>query len=148
MRTLIYKRTHTGDPDRSGRFGIYDCMGSVRRWEFDAVIGVAGFGRDATTQRIAGKVTWIGIGPHKFPAGSRRGPLVTFDHFLLLDAKGPSFVARAPHLAARFYSKNIRVMFSTVNEREAREVSRLLGLARDAAPSSKRTPRNARPHPC
>jgi hypothetical protein len=30
MRTLIYKRTHTGDPDANGCFGIYDCMGRVR----------------------------------------------------------------------------------------------------------------------
>ena len=31
MRTLIYKRTHSGDPDpTSGRFGVRDCMGKVR----------------------------------------------------------------------------------------------------------------------
>ena len=29
MRTLIYKRTHTGDPDpKTGVFGNNDCMGS------------------------------------------------------------------------------------------------------------------------
>jgi hypothetical protein len=38
MRTLIYKRTHTGDPDASGCFGIFDCMGRVRALDFDAVI--------------------------------------------------------------------------------------------------------------
>ena len=36
---LIYKRTHTGDPDKNGIFGINNCMGSVRDWEFYAVIG-------------------------------------------------------------------------------------------------------------
>ena len=41
MRTLIYKRTHPGDPDAKGRFGIYDCMGRVRAWDFEAVIGWA-----------------------------------------------------------------------------------------------------------
>lgn len=148
MRTLIYKRTHTGDPDRAGRFGIYDCMGRVRSWEFDAVIGVAGFGRDATRQGIAGKVTWIGIGPHKLHGGSRRGPLVTFDNFLLLDDEGPSFAARAPKLAARFYSKNIRVMFATADAAESREVARLLKLARNAPPSSNCPPLKARSADC
>ena len=42
MRTLIYKRTHPGDPDEKGRFGICDCMGRVRAWDFEAVIGVGG----------------------------------------------------------------------------------------------------------
>jgi hypothetical protein len=33
MRTLIYKRTHPGNPDRKGRFGIEDwmCRGAARR---------------------------------------------------------------------------------------------------------------------
>jgi hypothetical protein len=42
MNTLVYKRTHTGDPDESGIFGIHDCMGQVRGWNFGAVIGVGG----------------------------------------------------------------------------------------------------------
>jgi hypothetical protein len=42
MRTFIYKRTHQGDPDNQGWFGIQDCMGSLRRRDFDAVIGVGG----------------------------------------------------------------------------------------------------------
>lgn len=44
MRTLIYKRTHPGDPDETGRFGIHDCMGKVRSWQFDAVVGEGGIG--------------------------------------------------------------------------------------------------------
>ena len=40
MQTLIYKRTHKGDPDKQGRFGIHDCMGRVRSRDFDAVIGM------------------------------------------------------------------------------------------------------------
>jgi hypothetical protein len=30
MRVLVYKRTHNGDPDASGCFGAYDCIGTVR----------------------------------------------------------------------------------------------------------------------
>lgn len=46
MRILIYKRTHVGDPDDSGRFGLYNCMGRVRGYDFDAVIGVGGIGNE------------------------------------------------------------------------------------------------------
>ena len=35
MRILTYKRTHTGDPDHLGRFGVNDCMGGVRNLRFD-----------------------------------------------------------------------------------------------------------------
>ena len=41
MRTLVYKRTHSGDPDpASGVFGNNNCTRSVRGWNFDAVIGI------------------------------------------------------------------------------------------------------------
>jgi len=43
MPTLVYKRTHNGDPDKdSGEFGCYNCMGRVRSLPFDSVIGVVG----------------------------------------------------------------------------------------------------------
>jgi hypothetical protein len=42
VRTLIYKRTHSGDSDKMGCFGIWDCMGRLRNMAFDAVIGVGG----------------------------------------------------------------------------------------------------------
>src|SRR5437867_10741882 len=42
LQILTYKRTHNGDPDVYGCFGIHDCMGSVRDLPFDAVIGVGG----------------------------------------------------------------------------------------------------------
>jgi hypothetical protein len=32
MRTLVYTRTHKGDPDKTGCFGIWDCMGKLRRF--------------------------------------------------------------------------------------------------------------------
>ena len=81
MRVLIYKRTHNGDPDKWGCFGCHNCMGQVRRWPFDAVIGVGGIGRIPEANGIARKLNWIGIGPRKTPRG-KRGPLITFEHFL------------------------------------------------------------------
>jgi hypothetical protein len=85
MRTLIYKRTHTGDPDpTTGVFGNHDCMGSVRGWQFDAVIGVGGVGREPKSHRIAGKLTWIGINPERIFSEpdhpNSRGPRVRLSY--------------------------------------------------------------------
>ena len=135
MRVLLYKRTHTGDPDEAGRFGVANCMGRVRSWRFDAVVGVGGRGREARKHRLDGKVTWIGVGPHRHPSPRGAGDIVTFERFLLLDAKGPRFRQLAPHLAKRIYARNVRVMVSGFNAAEEREVLRILDLARTAAPS-------------
>jgi hypothetical protein len=134
MRTLIYKRTHLGDPDSSGTFGIRDCMGQVRAWQFDAVIGIGGTGEWARETGIAAKLTWIGIGPHK-THGWRRGPLVTFDHFLDLGPHGPLFSLLAPQLAAHMYGNNVRLVMDSLSDTERLEVSRVLQLAKTAPPS-------------
>jgi hypothetical protein len=65
LNTLIYKRTHIGDPDESGIFGVHDCMGQVRRWPFDAVIGVGGKNPWKDHKGIAYKINWIGLRPRK-----------------------------------------------------------------------------------
>jgi len=135
MRTLIYKRTHTGDPDRNGWFGIYDCMGRVRSWDFDAVIGVGGFGAEPISHGIDGRVTWIGIGPRKLATVGGRGPLVTFDRFVLFDGRGPSFIRKAPRLSRRLYSKNVRILLHDFDDQEQREVTAILRLAKDAKSS-------------
>jgi hypothetical protein len=135
MRTLIYKRTHPGDPDRQGRFGIEDCMGQVRTWDFEAVIGVGGIGAEPRSHGLDGKVNWIGIGPHRI-GSARRGPVLTFDRFCLFESKGPSFAGLAPRLAARLYSRNVRVVRDRLDDEERREVERILALAGDAGPSA------------
>src|SRR5579864_4002172 len=101
MRTLIYKRTHSGDPaPESGVFGNRDCMGAVRGWQFDAVIGIGGIGSEPKRQRIAGKLTWVGIGPHKiYEPKHPRSPRVTFDHFWYLGERGPLLEVAYPALA-------------------------------------------------
>lgn len=98
MRVLIYKRTHNGDPDRSGHFGIHDCMGSVRNHEFDAVIGVGGIGSEAQSNGIDGQIIWIGVGVHKAPLRGGRGPIITFVHFVEYGIDGPDFRSVARHL--------------------------------------------------
>jgi len=77
MRTLIYKRTHPGDPDGKGQFGIHGCMGRVRTWRFEAVIGVGGTGAEPRSHGLDGKVNWIGIGPHKMGAVDHNSALRT-----------------------------------------------------------------------
>lgn len=136
-RVLVYKRTHTGDPNELGEFGCNNCMGRVRVWDFKAVIGVGGIGPKAVKYGVAGKVNWIGIGPHKTTA-SWEHPIVTFDHFLDLHAEGIDFRERAPVLAARIYGEHIRAtMRFTVAERE--EIELLLKLAVNSAASKSAT---------
>jgi hypothetical protein len=134
-RTLVYKRTHKGDPDETGCFGIQDCMGKVRNYKFDAVVGVGGIGRMARAEGISGKVNWIGLGSRK-GLTEGRGPLVTFEHFVLYEENGQDFRAIAPTLARRMYSKNARVLFNFDNAERA-EIIQLLRLAKNAPPSAK-----------
>ncbi len=150
MRTLIYKRTHRGDPDpESGVFGNRDCMGTVRGWQFDAVIGVGGIGSEPKRQGIAGKLTWVGIGPHKiYGPNHPHSPRVTFDHFWYLGERGPLLEVAYPALARRIYEKHARILmhspssqmlfsehFPAVRELD-RDIKKILGLAKDA-PSSR-----------
>ena len=53
MRVLIYKRTHTGDPDENGWFGHLGCMGKVRCSDFQAVIGIGGMGIEKAGVEVA-----------------------------------------------------------------------------------------------
>ena len=140
MRVLVYKRTHNGDPDHGGCFGCHDCMGKVRCRDFDAVIGVGGLGPAPRANGIAGQVNWIGIGPHK-TTSRKRGPLVTFDHFLHFGTDGPDFRTLAPHLAKRMYAGRVRHLMDGLRKEEYREVLRILQLAECEPPSRRRPPR-------
>jgi hypothetical protein len=134
-RTLVYKRTHKGDPDRTGCFGIQDCMGRVRGYNFDAVIGVGGIGSWPKAERISGKINWIGLGSRKERSTDLRGPVVTFDHFILFEEKGKDFRIIAPILARRMYStKGLRFLFNFSKPEQA-EIARILRTAQTAPPS-------------
>lgn len=135
MRTLIYKRTHKGDPDETGCFGIRDCMGQVRNIDFDAVIGVGGIGSEAKAAGISGKVNWIGLRAHKEPTVGGRGPLVRFEHFILFDDKGKDFRTIAPTLSQHIYSRNVRFLVN-FNKEEQLEINRVLEMAETAPPST------------
>lgn len=126
MRILTYKRTHIGDPDTGGYFGVNDCMGRVRNWSFDAVIGVGGYGPEPQSHGIEGRVNWVGLNPTWQPHPEGYGQLVTFEFFTLLEAKGPSLIGVAPSLARRLYEKKARVLFKSYSPEEKAEAEALV----------------------
>lgn len=130
--TFIYKRTHKGDPDEDGFFGVEDCMGRIRGCDFDAVIGIGGIGRQARSQTIDRRVNWIGIGPRRSSLPGKRGPIVTFERFALFEDKGQRLHLKAPTLARRMYSRRSpRFVFShKLTTTEQKEIAKLLELAR------------------
>ena len=144
MRTLIYKRTHSGDPDpETGEFGCNNCMGSVRGWGFDAVIGIGAIGPEASRNGIAGRLTWIGVGPRK--SGDPKSPRVTFDHFWYQGEDGPLLEEGYPALARRMYDGKVRHLKhspSPATARLDREVQKILRLALAAPPSNRPTARH------
>ena len=132
MRVLIYKRTHKGDPDDSGCFGIFHCMGQVRGWEFNAVIGVGGIGSDAVKDRIDRKVAWIGIGRQQKCIARDGYPLWVFKRFYLKNEKGLLLTQKAPNLAKRILARyGPRVILVEANE----EINAILKLAKNSPPS-------------
>ncbi|RJG10444.1 hypothetical protein D3879_20775 [Pseudomonas cavernicola] len=131
MRILTYKRTHTGDPDKLGRFGVRDCMGRVRDLHFDAVIGIGGIGSEACSNGIAGKITWIGLNPKKRANPYAEGTLVEFEQFVLLEAKGPSLQVEAPHLARRMYEGKVRYLLNDYTEEEQLEAEAIVNWLRE-----------------
>ena len=132
MRILVYKRTHTGDPDESGCFGIYSCMGQVRNRDFDAIIGIGGISREPVVQGIDKRLTWIGIGPHEIDVADDGYPVLAFERFYLKDEKGPLLTDKAPRLARRLFARNgPRVVMVDADD----EIETLLRLAKRAKPS-------------
>ena len=129
MKILIYKRTHVGDPDESRQFGNEGCMGRVRNFPFDVVIGVGGVSRQPTEQGIAGKINWIGRNPvkSKNPIDSR-GPLVSFkpEDFRLFEQQGPLVFNESSLLAKKIYGNRARYVFRSLNAIEQQEAMRLV----------------------
>lgn len=138
LRTLVYKRTHVNDPDGRGIWGNCDCMGSVRGFSYEAVIAIGGVGEEAKSHDIHGKINWIGIGPkrHKYRPRRWRGPLVTFDRFVLFNEDGPTLASIAPLLLGKFgrrIGSRRRVRFTTS---EQAQIEKILALADNAEPST------------
>ncbi len=153
MKILVYKRTHTGDPDAEGRFGIHDCMGTIRNLPFDAVVGVGGLGKEAQSHGIDRKVNWVGVNPvrNRRSNGARAGT-VTFERFALFEDRGPLLHLLAPNLAKRMYAGR-RFVFTSMTAAEHAEAVQLLELADQASSASPldadpKSPPRCRPAKC
>jgi hypothetical protein len=112
-------------------------MGKIRNREFDAVIGIGGMGSEPHRCGIAGKLNWIGIGPHKTPI-QRRGQMVTFDHFRRFEKNDRELWDIAPRLAARMYATYApRHLISNFTDEELKEIEAILRLAKNSPPSAR-----------
>ena len=134
MRILTYKRTHIGDPDPTGRFGIYDCMGRIRLLDFDAVIGVGGVGAEPRSYGIDRKVNWVGVGATKQRYPGRAGVVVTFEEFRLLEEQGPPLEELAPVLAKRMYEGRARILLDGYTPEEEAEAEAIIEWALSQPP--------------
>ncbi|QEL19066.1 hypothetical protein [Limnoglobus roseus] len=144
MRTLLYKRTHSGDPDTDGRFGCHNCMGTVREREFNAVIGVGGEGKGVDSD-VAGNLNWIGIGPRKHIDQETGYLIVTFDVFRDFNRLGIKFRAISPLLAARMYEGGARTLMTFSREEQA-EIDDLLARV-EIEPRTGAVAKGGRPRP-
>ena len=131
MRILTYKRTHTGDPEANGVFGINDCMGRVRSLAYDAVIGIGGIGAEPRGFKIDGKITWVGVYPTK-SLDEGIAPKVTFQRFILFDANGPQLHSLALSLAKRMYQDKARYLLSGYSDSEQAEAEQIVKWAMEA----------------
>lgn len=147
MRVLIYKRTHTGDPDESGRFGHECCMGQVRGRDFDAVIGVGGIGQKPIQYGIDRRITWIGIGPRVVGVARDGYPILAFEQFYLRDQKGPLLRDKARNLAKRMFAEyGPRTLM--VESDSDNEIETILKIAKNAPRSPALLRNTSKPKRC
>lgn len=126
-RILVYKRTHTGDPSLTGDFGVNDCMGKIREYDYDAVIGVGGIGDEPAQYGIQRKINWVGIKSGQSPKRTNmRSDIIHFNEFVLLEHQGPDFEVLAPLLAKRLYEGGARFILSSLSQQEIIEANRAI----------------------
>lgn len=98
-------------------------MGRVRAFPFDAVVGVGSLNPWRDSAEIAGKVTWVGLGPE---TDGQNRPLVRFRRFVLLDGNGPLLSSYSADLYNRFYVRNARIAMNSFCEKESSDLSRIV----------------------
>lgn len=157
LKVLVYRRTHTADPCQCGVFGIRDCMGKVRSWEYDAVIGIGGI---TAKGNMAYKLTWVGLNAHKQDSltvgydkkckyrkckkanmkNQLRGPLVIFDHFCFMNNEGPMLCDCAPQLHHHMFTNGKIPRYALLTPLDYpqniwQEVANLVNTYRNCPPS-------------
>jgi hypothetical protein len=132
-RILVYKRTHPHDPGVEGVFGNQDCMGQIRGFDYDVVVGIGGIGTEARSHGIDRRLNWIGIGRIHGPVHPNRNhPTFTFRHFVLQEHTGAFFDVHCPQLAEAMYDNGCRFRFNHTAE-HMRELERLVAWAKRKA---------------
>ena len=135
MRILIYKRTHRGDPCKCGIFGCEDCMGRIRNWKYDAVIGIGGTSTWKGHAGISRKINWVGIGP-KHRGRKGRADKIVFDHFEFYEDLGPDIHEKYPKLHKYMYNSRKRFsLFSDPQSEVWEDIEKILTLVKDSSPS-------------
>lgn len=136
MKVLIYKRTHKGDPDIEGIFGNQDCMGRIRNWNYDAVIGIGGNAPWKEDVDIKHKINWIGLEPKKIKSPKKRGDNVVFSSFGLYEEEGLNIKDHFPYLFKYMYGNRKRFdMSSDLPKDVFEEVKLILDSIKDNPPS-------------
>ncbi|WP_287373161.1 hypothetical protein [Prosthecochloris sp.] len=115
-------------------------MGRCRDYKYDAVIGIGGISANPRSEGIAEKINWVGIGPIRHRTPSKRACEVTFEHFVLLDDKGPLLKSIAPNLAKRFYRRNgARYLLDGYSDIEYQEAQKIVKWAKLQNPSESKS---------
>ncbi|HNW97987.1 MAG TPA: hypothetical protein PKK00_06215 [Bacteroidales bacterium] len=137
MKVLIYKRTHKGDPKKEGIFGNQDCMGRIRNWNYDAVIGIGGKTAWKEDLDIKYKINWIGLEPKKIKSNDgRKCDKVVFSHFELYEGKGVKIKDNYPNLFKYMYESGKRFdMSSDLPKDVYEEVKQILDSIKDCPKS-------------
>ncbi len=122
MRVFIYKRTHPGDPREEGIFGIEDCMGCKREYDFDAVIGIGG--RTCTRAAFKGirlKINWAGTDPKALTLNGRhcRANALVFKRFKLYEEHGALIEKEYPYLFKYMYITHNRARSKMIDTSDA-----------------------------
>jgi hypothetical protein len=127
--------THKGDPNPDlGWWGVSDCMGQVRGFPFDAVIGIGGRSWWTNETSRVGEIVWVGLDPQQMPVRGKRGPKVRFARFRYFREGELMLCEIAPSLDKSMQSCRFRLYdFSRVEEEE---IEQILALARRARPSA------------
>lgn len=104
-------------------------MGQVREYDFDAVIGVGGVGQEPKSYGIDGKINWVGVNARKKHVACGYPSVVIFEHFVLLEDKGPLLSSLAPNLANRVYNSGARFLLNGYTEVEKNEAHKIINWA-------------------
>lgn len=104
-------------------------MGQIREYDFDAVIGVGGVGQEPISYGIDRKINWVGIKARKKQVALGYPAVVNFEHFVLLEDKGPLLSSLAPTLAKRLYKSGARFILNSYTEIEKTETDKILNWA-------------------